>query len=70
MPGMKWFTFLLFKSFKIQHSWRISQPHEADLFVWLSQHRDRLQERYGEYENLADLAQFLADEYREAACLG
>ena len=39
---------------------------EADLFVWLSQHRDRLQERYGEYENLADLAQFLADEYREA----
>ena len=39
---------------------------EADLFVWLSQHRDRLQERYGMYENLADLAQFLADEYREA----
>jgi hypothetical protein len=39
---------------------------EADLFVWLSQHRERLQERYGIYENLADLAQFLADEYREA----
>ncbi len=39
---------------------------EADLFVWLSQHRDRLQERYGTHENLADLAQFLADEYREA----
>ena len=39
---------------------------EADLFVWLSQHRERLQERYGMYENLADLAQFLADEYREA----
>lgn len=39
---------------------------EADLFVWLSQHRDRLQERYGAYEYLADLAQFLADEYREA----
>jgi hypothetical protein len=39
---------------------------EADLFVWLSQHRERLQERYGSHENLADLAQFLADEYREA----
>ena len=39
---------------------------EADLFVWLSQHRERLQERYGHVDNLADLAQFLADEYREA----
>lgn len=39
---------------------------EADLFVWLSQHRDRLQERYGQVDNLADLAQSLADEYREA----
>jgi hypothetical protein len=40
---------------------------EADLFVWLSQHRERLEERYGlHHENLADLAQFLADEYREA----
>jgi hypothetical protein len=39
---------------------------EADLFVWLSQHRGRLQERYGTYENLSDLAQFLADEYRES----
>lgn len=39
---------------------------EADLFVWLSQHRERLEERYGLHENLADLAQFLADEYREA----
>ena len=38
---------------------------EADLFVWLSQQRDRLQEHYGTFENLADLAQFLADEYRE-----
>lgn len=39
---------------------------EADMFVWLSQHRERLQERYGRVENLADLAHFLADEYREA----
>ncbi len=40
---------------------------EADLVVWLSQHRERLEERYGlHHENLADLTQFLADEYREA----
>jgi hypothetical protein len=39
---------------------------EADLFVWLAKHRERLEERYGSYENLADLAQHLADEYREA----
>lgn len=38
---------------------------EADLFVWMSQQRDRLRERYGAFENLADLAQFLADKYRE-----
>ncbi|MCA9956350.1 MAG: hypothetical protein KC434_16595, partial [Anaerolineales bacterium] len=40
---------------------------EADLFAWLSQHRERLEERYGACHNLADLAQFLADEYREPA---
>lgn len=39
---------------------------EADLFVWLSQQRERLQARYGNFDNLADLAQLLADEYREA----
>jgi hypothetical protein len=39
---------------------------EADLFVWLSQHRRQLEEHYGAYNNLADLAQYLADEYREA----
>ncbi len=38
---------------------------EADLYVWLSQYRERLEERYGMHENLADLAQFLADTYRE-----
>lgn len=40
---------------------------EADLFVWLSQHRERLEERYGTCKKLAELAQFLADEYREPA---
>lgn len=38
---------------------------EADLFAWLSIHRDRLRETYGEYGNLADLAQKLVDVYGE-----
>ncbi|MBK8905094.1 MAG: transcriptional regulator [Anaerolineaceae bacterium] len=40
---------------------------EADLFAWLSQHRERLEERYGTCKKLAELAQLLADEYREPA---
>lgn len=40
---------------------------ESDLFVWLSSHRDSLREKYGDYEDLAHLAQMLADEYREGA---
>jgi hypothetical protein len=38
---------------------------EADLFVWLSIHRERLQEAYGEYGNLAELAQMLVGVYGE-----
>lgn len=38
---------------------------EADLFVWLSQHRAGLQETLGAYENLADLARMLAEAFRE-----
>lgn len=38
---------------------------EADLFAWLSLHRDRLRSAYGEYENLADLARTLMKTYRE-----
>ncbi len=38
---------------------------EADLFAWLSIHRDRLRENYGEFENLSDLAQSLMNKYRE-----
>lgn len=39
---------------------------ESDLFAWLSVHRTRLADRYGEYDNLADLAHVLADRYRES----
>lgn len=38
---------------------------EADLFAWMSLHRDRLRENYGEFENLAGLAQSLMNTYRE-----
>lgn len=38
---------------------------EADLFAWMSLHRERLRETYGEYETLSDLAQSLMDTYRE-----
>lgn len=38
---------------------------EADLFAWLSVYRERLKECHGDYDSLADLAQILADKYKE-----
>jgi hypothetical protein len=38
---------------------------EADLFAWMSLHRDRLREEYGAYEDLAALAHSLMETYRE-----
>jgi hypothetical protein len=38
---------------------------EADLFVWLSQHREPLRQQYGDYDNLADLAALLAKHFKE-----
>jgi hypothetical protein len=38
---------------------------EADLFAWMSLHRDRLMERYGDFENLDALARELTAAYRE-----
>ena len=38
---------------------------EADLFAWISLHRDRLRDGYGEYDSLASLAQALMKGYRE-----
>ncbi len=38
---------------------------EADLFVWMSKHREGLRNKYGEYANLADLAGLMADEFKE-----
>jgi hypothetical protein len=39
---------------------------EADLFVWLSKHREPLREIYGEYENLAELVELLIKHYGES----
>ena len=39
---------------------------EADMFVWMSLMRRPLQEKYGDVNNLADLAQLLADKYKES----
>ncbi len=38
---------------------------EADLFAWMSLHRDRLREEYGDFEDLAGLADSLMKTYRE-----
>jgi hypothetical protein len=38
---------------------------EADMFAWMSVTREPLQECYGDFGNLADLAQLLAHEYGE-----
>ncbi len=38
---------------------------EADLFVWLSIHRHQLAKRYGDYDNLIDLATVLTERYKK-----
>ncbi|MCA9925872.1 MAG: hypothetical protein KC419_03725 [Anaerolineales bacterium] len=38
---------------------------EADLFVWMSKHRDDLQQKYGDYNSLDDLARLMAIEFKE-----
>ncbi len=37
---------------------------EADLFVWMSTMRDPLQQQFGEFDNLADLAHYLTENYK------
>lgn len=36
---------------------------EADLFAWVSQHREALRTMFGDYANLADLVQMLTEHY-------
>jgi hypothetical protein len=40
---------------------------EADLFVWLSMHRERLEDVYGAYDSLEELANRLAELYKEGS---
>jgi hypothetical protein len=40
---------------------------EADLYAWMSLHRDRLRDDYGAFENLDELARGLMAAYREPA---
>ena len=40
---------------------------EADLFVWMSKHREGLQYKYGDFENLAALAELMAEEFKESS---
>ncbi|MCB8942455.1 MAG: hypothetical protein H6658_01640 [Ardenticatenaceae bacterium] len=40
---------------------------EADLFVWMSKYREPLREQYGDYDNLDELAELLATNYKEGA---
>ncbi len=40
---------------------------EADLFVWMSLMRQPLQETYGDFDSLADMAQTLADKFKETS---
>ncbi len=40
---------------------------EADLFVWLSKYREPLREQYGDYANLAELAELLTKLYKEGS---
>jgi len=38
---------------------------EADLFAWMSLHRENLRHMYGEFDNLSELARLLMHHYRE-----
>lgn len=38
---------------------------EADLFVWVSRHRELLREQFGDYMNLSELMQMLVEHYGE-----
>lgn len=38
---------------------------EADLFAWMSLHRDNLRQQYGDFENLSELAELLMRHCRE-----
>lgn len=65
-----WYTFVYLPTIQIIHESGLIENFpgrtEADLFVWLSRHRDRLGEPFCDYDNLIDLARMLVEHYRES----
>lgn len=64
-----WYEMAYLPTMQIIHETELLQQFpgrsEADLYVWLSKHRDELGELYGPYDNLGDLAKRLADRYTQ-----
>lgn len=65
-----WYTLIYLPTIQIIHEGGLIKNFprrtEADLFVWLSRHRDQLGEEFAEYDNLVDLARVLVERYRES----
>jgi hypothetical protein len=66
-----WYEMIYLPTVQIIHDSNLLESFpgrtEADLFVWLSLYQDKLEAVYGDYDNLADLAQILADKYKEGS---
>lgn len=66
-----WFEMIYLPTIQIIHDSTLLKDFpgrtEADLFVWLSLYRENLETVYGKCTNLADLAQILADKYKEGS---
>lgn len=64
-----WYDLIYLPVVQIIHDARLLEQFpgrtEADLFVWLSLFRAQLGDRYGDYDNLEELARALASEYGE-----
>lgn len=66
-----WYEMTYLPTLQIIHDAQLLQQFpgrtEADLFVWLSVHRDRLSDHYGQHDNLMQLAAALADRYGQGS---
>lgn len=64
-----WYEMLYLPTIQIIHESSLltdfSGRTEADLFVWMSLMRQPLQEAYGDFDSLADIAQLLAENFKE-----
>ncbi len=64
-----WYTLIYLPTIQIIHEGGLIENFprrtQADLFVWLSRHRDQLGEAFSDYDNLVDLARALVERYKE-----